>query len=396
MKEIVIVDGVRTPQGVLGGAFKDLTAADLGEVVTKDLLKRTRLQAGLISEVIFGCVAQTSDAPNVARVIALRAGIPKEKGAYTVQRNCASGMEAIVSACRAIQSGEGEVYIAGGTESMSQAPYISRDMRFGKHLRHATMIDSLWEGLTDPVCGQVMGETAENLVDEFKISRQEQDQFAVLSHKKAFKATREGKFKEEIVPVTIRKKRGGKEIAQEAISEDEGPNLGLTEQMLSQYPAIFRQNGTVTAGNSCPLNDGAASVLVMTAERAKALGMVPLGFIRSYAFVGLEPHRMGLGPACAVPVALKNVSLKLSDMQLIEINEAFAAQVLACQRQLNWNPEVVNVNGGAIAIGHPVGSTGCRIVVTLLYEMKRRNLKRGLATLCVGGGQGGAMILERF
>ena len=395
MKEIVIVDGVRTPQGILGGAFKDLTAADLGEIVTKELLKRTHLDPKLISEVIFGCVGQTSDAPNIARVIALRAGVPKEKGAYTVQRNCASGMEAIASACRAIQSGEGEVYLAGGTESMSQAPYVSRDMRFGKHLRHAQMIDSLWEGLTDPVCGQVMGETAENLVEEFKISRQEQDQYAVLSHKKAFKATREGKFKEEIVPVAVKKKRFGKEISQDIISEDEGPNAALTEQILSQYPAIFRQNGTVTPGNSCPLNDGAACVLVMTAERAKALGMTPLGFIRSYAFVGLEPERMGLGPACAAPIALKNISLKLSDMQLIEINEAFAAQVLACQRQLNWNPEIVNVNGGAIAIGHPVGSTGCRIVVTLLYEMKRRNLKRGLATLCVGGGQGGAMILER-
>ena len=304
-------------------------------------------------------------------------------------------MEAIASACRAIQAGEGEVYIAGGTESMSQAPYISRDMRFGKHLRHAQLIDSLWEGLTDPVCGQVMGETAEILVDEFKISMQEQDQFALLSHKKAFKAAREGKFKEEIVPVTVRKKRAGKEIAQEVISEDEGPNPGLTEQMLSQYPVVFRQNGTVTAGNSCPLNDGASCVLVMTAERAKTLGMKPLGVIRSYAFVGLEPERMGLGPACAVPVALQKVSLSLKDMELIEINEAFAAQILACEKSLQWNREIVNVNGGAIAIGHPVGSTGCRIVVTLLYEMKRRNLKRGLATLCVGGGQGGAMVLER-
>ncbi len=395
MKEIVIVGGVRTPQGVLGGALKDLTAADLGEHVTKELLKRTRVDPGLVSEVIFGCVGQTSDAPNVARVIALRSGIPKEKGAYTVQRNCASGMEAIVSACRAIQSGEGEVYLAGGTESMSQAPYVSRDMRFGKHLRHAQFTDALWEGLTDPVCGQVMGETAENLVEEFKISRQEQDQFAVLSHKKAFKATREGKFKEEIAPITVRKKRSGKEVAQETISEDEGPNAGLTEQTLSQYPVIFRQNGTVTAGNSCPLNDGASCVLVMTAERAKALGMAPLGMVRSYAFVGLEPQRMGLGPACAVPVALQKISLQLKDIDLIEINEAFAAQVLACQRQLNWNPEIVNVNGGAIAIGHPVGATGCRIVITLLYEMKRRNLKRGLATLCVGGGQGGAMVLEK-
>ena len=394
--ETVIVAGVRTPQGTLGGALKEFSGAKLGELVTKELLARTKLDPALVEHVVFGCVVQTSDAPNVARVIGLRAGISKEVPAFTVQRNCASGLQAIHSAWLHAQAGVADVQIAGGTESMSQAPYVSRDLRFGKHLRDSVMIDSLWEGLTDPVCNQVMGETAENLVEEFTITRQAQDQFAVLSHQRAFRATREGKFKDELLPVSIPKRAYGRELPPETMSQDEGINAGLTEAILAQYPAIFKKTGgSVTPGNACPISDGAAAVLVMSAARAKALGYTPLGTIRAIAFAGVEPQRMGIGPVEAVPKALKAAGVTLKDIQLIELNEAFAAQVIAVEQALGLNREILNVNGGAIALGHPVGATGTRLVVTLLHEMKRRNLSLGLATMCVGGGQGGAIVVER-
>lgn len=393
--QVAIIDGVRTPQGLLGGALKDFTAQKLGELVTRELLKRTKLEPNLVEEVIFGCVGQTSDAPNIARVIALNSGVPHIVPGFTVQRNCASGIQSIVSAYLNIVAGERDIQLAGGTECMSASPYVNRDMRFGKHLRNSEMIDSLWEGLTDPVCGQLMGQTAENLVEEFDISRTEQDKFAILSHQRAFRATREGRFKDEIVSVYIPKKVHGKQMPPELFSQDEGPNIGLTEQLLSQYPAIFKENGTVSAGNSCPISDGAACVLMMSKDRAKELGYEPLGYIRSFAFAGLEPHRMGLGPTLAVPIALKKASCKLSDIQLIELNEAFAAQYIACERVLTLNRDITNVNGGAIALGHPVGMSGTRIIITLLYEMRRRSLNLGLATLCVGGGQGAAVVVER-
>ncbi|MBI4387566.1 MAG: thiolase family protein [Candidatus Omnitrophica bacterium] len=394
-KPIVIVDAVRIPQGILGGALRGFTNQQLGQVVTKALLDRTKLKPEVVEEVIFGCVAQQSDATNVARVISLMSGIPYKTPAFTVARNCASGLQAVVSAYQMIACEEAEVVIAGGAESMSQAPYVNRDLRFGKKLRHSTMIDSLWEGLTDPICNQIMGETAENLAAEFKISRKEQDAFAILSHQRAFRATREGKFKDEIVKVNIPKKVAGKEMPPEIFSEDEGINVGLTEQILSQYPTVFRENGTVTPGNSCPISDGASALLVMSEAKAKELGFNPLGYIRSYGFAGVEPERMGIGPACAVPVALKRSNLRLKDIQLIELNEAFAAQFIACERVMQFDRNIVNVNGGAIALGHPVGATGARLITTLLYEMKRRNLKLGLATMCVGGGQGGAIVIER-
>ena len=395
MKSVVIIDGLRTPQGNLGGVLRDITAQKLGETVVRALLEHTKLNPKEIQEVIFGCVGQQSDAPNIARVIGLMSGLAKEVPAFTVQRNCASGLQAIVSGAQMIMLGEVDVIIAGGTESMSGAPYVNRDLRFGKKLRHSTMIDTLWEGLTDPFCKQIMGETAENLVEEFKISRKDQDQFALLSHQRAFRATREGKVKDEIVKVLVPKKVLGKELPPEAIVQDEGPNPGLTEQILSQYPAIFKENGSVTPGNSCPISDGASCVLLMSEEKAKSLGYKPLGFIRSYGFAGVEPERMGIGPTCAVPIALKRAGLTLSNIQLIEINEAFAAQYLACERVMKFDRNIANVNGGAIALGHPVGATGARLTVTLLHEMKRRNLSLGLATMCVGGGQGGAIILER-
>lgn len=395
MKQVVIVDGVRTPIGNFGGALKDMTAHAMGAAVVKALMERTRLDPGVVDEVIFGCVGQHSDATNMARNIALYAGLPIRVPAYTVQRNCSSGLQSLVNASQNIQAGDADVQIVGGTESMSQAPYVSRDMRWGKRLKHGAFIDSIWEGLTDGFCGQIMGYTAETLAEEFKIGRDEQDKFALLSHKRAFRAVREGKFKDEITTVSVPKKMAGKDVTPEPFAQDEGPNAALTEQQLALYPTVFKEGGTVTPGNSCSLNDGAAATLVMTAERARALGYEPLGFIRSYAFVGVEPQRMGIGPAEAIPVALKKASLSLSDIQLFEINEAFAAQYLAVEKRLGLNRDIVNVNGGAIALGHPVGMTGTRLAVTVLREMKRRNLSLGIASMCVGGGIGAAMVLER-
>lgn len=395
MPDIVIAGAVRSPQGNLGGALKEFTNHQLGEVILRALLERTKVPPGEIQEVIFGCVGQQSDAANVSRVIALKAGLRKETPAFTVARNCASGLQAVVSAFHMITAGDAELIAAGGVEVMSSSPFVNRDLRFGKRLRNSALIDTIWEGLTDPVSGQIMGRTAENLVEEFKISRQEQDEFSVLSHQRAFRATREGKFKDEIVKIMIPKKLYGRELPPETFVSDEGPNPALNVQTLSQYPALFKENGSVTAGNSCPISDGAAAVLVTTRERAKSLGLEILGTIRGYGFAGVEPERMGIGPVCAAPIALKKAGVSLKDIQLIEINEAFAAQYLAVEKSMKLNREIVNVNGGAIALGHPVGATGTRVIVTLLYEMKRRNLSLGLASMCVGGGQGGAIVLER-
>ncbi len=395
MSSAVIVDGVRTPHGVFGGTLKSFTAHSLGEVVVRELLKRTHLKGQDVEEVIFGCVGQSSDAPNIARVIGLLAGLPNQVPGYTVQRNCASGMQAIISACQNIVCGDRDAQIVGGAECMSAAPYVSRDMRWGKRLRHAEFIDTIWEGLTDPVCGQIMGRTAENLVEEYGITRQDQDRFALLSHQRAFRATREGRFKPELVPLLVPKKAFGKDLPPEPMTQDEGINPALNEQVLGQYPAIFKEQGSVTSGNSCFNADGAACLLIMSADKAKALGYKPLATVRAYDIVGLEPHRMGAGPAYVVPSLLKKAKLTLKDIQLIELNEAFAATFLACEKVLGLNRDIANVNGGAIALGHPVGQSGARIVITLLHEMARRNVSLGLATLCVGGGQGVGMVFER-
>ena len=394
--ETWIVDGLRTPQGVFGGALKSVTAQALGEVVLRELLRRTNLKPADLDEVVVGCVGQQSDAPNIARIIALRSGVPNRVPAYTVQRNCASGLQAIISTYQSIQCGDADVQVAGGAESMSTAPYVSRDLRWGKRLRHAEMVDTVWEALTDPICGQIMGQTAENLVRECSISRADQDQFALLSHRRAFRATREGRFKDELVTVMVPKRAMGRDLPPEPFGQDEGINPGLNEQLLSQYPPVFLETGSVTSGNSCFNADGASMVLVMSAEKGKALGYKPLARIRGYAVAGLEPERMGLGPTLAVPKALQHAGLSLKDIQLIELNEAFAATYLACEKVLGYSREITNVNGGAIALGHPVGATGTRIVVTLLHEMKRRKVSLGLATACVGGGQGAAIVVERL
>ena len=398
MKEVVIVGGVRTPIGGHGGAFRTLTAQHLAALVFREVIDRVGIDAKLFDDVILGCIGQQSDAVNIGRVAALQAGVPVNVPGYTVQRNCVSGMESISGAYQAIQAGDGEVYLCGGTESMSTSPYVVRGARWGLKLRHDTFVDTLWEGLTDPVCNMMMGFTAENLAMMYGISKEEQDKFAVLSHKKAFRATRMGRFRDEIVPVRVIKVAAGQEVGYEDIVQDENINPTLNERKAALYPTVFKKGGTVTPANACPISDGASAVIVMTADKAKELGLEPLATIRSYAYAAIPPEIMGLGPAYAVPQALAKAGLKLADMELLELNEAFAAQSIAVGIELEdqgWDWDKVNVNGGAIALGHPVGCTGTRLMVTLLHEMIKRDVSLGLITACVGGGMGGAMIVER-
>jgi len=398
MKEVVIVGGVRTPIGSHGGAFRSLLAQELGAIVMEEVIKRTELAPNLIDDVIFGCIGQYSDAPNIARVAALMAGIPTHVPGYTTQRNCVASMQAISCAYQAIQANDGEVFLVGGTESMSTAPYIVRGARWGLKLRHTGFTDSLWEGLTDPVCDVIMGYTAENLAMMYGLSRETQDKFAVQSHKKAFRATRMGKFDDEIVPVRVSKRVAGQEVAYENIVHDECINPGLSVQKAGLYPTVFKRGGSVTPANACPISDGAAAMVVMTSDKAQELGVEPLAYVRGYAYAAVPPEIMGIGPAKAVPKALKKAGLKLTNIDLIELNEAFAAQAIAVGMELEkdgWDWDKVNVNGGAIALGHPVGCTGTRFVVTLLHEMIKRDVNLGLATACVGGGMGGAIVIER-
>jgi acetyl-CoA C-acetyltransferase len=398
MKEVVIVGGVRTPIGSHGGAFRTLTAQHLAALVFREVVDRVGIDPNLFDDVILGCIGQYSDAPNIGRVAALQAGIPANVPGYTVQRNCVSGMQSITNAYQAIQAGDGEVFLCGGTESMSTAPYIVRGARWGLKLRHDTFVDTLWEGLTDPVCGQIMGLTAENLAMMYNLSQAEQDKFAVMSHKKAFRATRMGRFRDEIVPVRVSKKVAGQEVAYEDIIQDECINPTLNERKAALYPNIFKKGGSVTPANACPISDGAAATIVMTADKARELSLEPLAYIRGYAYAAVPPEIMGLGPAYSTPQALKRTGLALSDLELIELNEAFAAQSMAVGIELEdqgWDWDKVNVNGGAIALGHPVGCTGTRLMVTLLHEMIKRDVSLGAITACVGGGMGGTMIVER-
>jgi acetyl-CoA acetyltransferase family protein len=427
MKRVAIVAGLRTPFIKAWTDFGQIPAHDLGALVVRELLERLDLRPELIDEVIMGNIAQPPEATNVARIIALQAGIPQSTPAFTVQRNCASGMEAIANAWYRIQAGEGEIYLAGGVESMSRIPLLFNEaatkwfnslyrvktlpqrlatmLRF--KLKFLNPVIGLQLGLTDGYCGLNMGETAEVLAKEFKITRQEQDRFALRSHQLAEAATKAGKLGAEIVPVPLPPKYD------RVITKDNGIREGQSMEALGKLRPVFdRYYGTVTAGNASQLTDGAAAVVVMTDTRAKDLGYEPLGFIRSFTFAGLDPSRMGLGPAFAIPRALQRAGLKMTDIELIEINEAFAAQVLAnlkifesaelSRKYLNLDKacgqidlDKLNVNGGAIALGHPVGGSATRLIITLLMEMKRRNLNLGLASLCVGGGQGAAFILER-
>ena len=399
MEEVVIVDAVRTPIGKYKGAFKDIRPDDLGAIVIKAILERNpELSPHEIDEVVLGNANQAGeDNRNVARMSALIAGLPIEVSAVTVNRLCGSGLDAINYAARAIKCGEGEIFIAGGTESMTRAPYVmakpEKDFPRGKMELYDTTIG--WRFI-NPVLNEKYGsesmpETAENVAKKYNISREEQDQFAYKSQKKASEAMKTGKFKDEIFPVKTIDKNGNDRL----IDQDEHPRPDTTIEKLFQLPPLF-PNGTVTAGNSSGINDGACALLLMTKEKAKQLKLKPLAKYITSATAGVHPSYMGLGPIPATRKACKRAGLDLSDIDLIELNEAFAAQAIACIKQLNLRTERVNCNGGAIALGHPLGASGARILTTLIYEMKRQKLKYGLATMCVGVGQGIATIIENI
>lgn len=392
MEEAVIVAAVRTPIGDFGGAFRDLRANQLAQVAIEEVIRRSGLGKDVFEEVIMGCCIQCTDEANVARMAALNAGLPERVTAFTVNRLCSSGMQAVVSAVQQIQTGDSQVVIAGGVESMSTAPYLLKTARWGQRLRHGEMSDSVWEILTDPRLLYHMGMTAENLAEKYGISREEQDLVAYRSHLNASAAIREGRFKEEIVPVPVPQRKGPPKL----VDTDEHPRADISLEALAKLPPVFKEGGTVTAGNSSGINDAAAAMVLMSRRQAESLGVKPLARVVAYARAGVEPEFMGYGPVPATRKVLERAGLTLDDIELIEVNEAFAAQYLVVEKLLELDREKVNVNGSGISLGHPIGSTGARIVITLLYEMRRRNLRLGLATLCVGGGQGLAMIIERM
>jgi acetyl-CoA C-acetyltransferase len=389
MDSIVIAAAGRTPIGTFGGALKDVSARKLAETVIRGVITKAGIDPALIDEVILGNCIQRTDEANIARTAALDAGLGQGVTGFTVQRQCSSGMQAIVSGANQIALGDSEIVIAGGVESMSNAPYVLKHARWGNRLMHGEMTDAMWELLTDPHHSILMGETAERLAERYGITREEQDEVAYRSQTNAIRAMDSGAFREEIIPVPV-KKRSETVL----VDTDEHPRRDVTLESLAKLKPSFRENGTVTAGNSSGLNDGASAVLLMKESRARELGLHPLGRIVSYGWAGVEPDLMGYGPVPATKKALAKAGLSLSDIGLIEVNEAFAAQYLAVEKLLELPREITNVNGSGISLGHPVGSTGCRIVVTLLHEMKRRGVKRGLATLCVGGGMGMTMIVE--
>lgn len=422
--DVVIVDGVRTPFAKAGTKFKQVHAADLGQQALQELMARTNLESEEVDEVIVGCVGNPADAVNIGRVVALRSGFPLKTSAHTVHRNCASALESISSGFDKIKAGSADTVIAGGTENMSQAPMMFSqkfadffgEFAFAKttqkkinalkkfKINYLKPRFSIVEALNDPFAGINMGQTAEILAKEFHISRESQDEYALRSHQRAVDAT--DRLKEEMTPVFIGPKY------KEVIESDFGPRDGQTIDALKKLRPYFdRKTGSITVGNACPLTDGSAMMLLMRRDKAESMGYKPLARIRGYAFAGLEPERMGLGPVYSTPLALKRAGVEFKDIDLIELNEAFAAQVLSCQEAMaskkfcqeklglsdaigEVDPDKLNVNGGAIAIGHPVGATGTRLVLTLVKEMKRRNNQFGLATLCIGGGQGGAMVVE--
>jgi len=390
-REVVILNGVRTPFGKFMGSLSSVSAVQLAAHVTKGALQKSDVAPDQIDHVIFGNVIQSSsDAIYLARHAGLYAGIPKHVPAVTVNRLCGSGLEAITQAARMIQNGEAELVVAGGAENMTQVPFIVRGARFGLRLGSAKLEDYLWEALLDPYAGCTMAGTANNVAEKYGISREEQDEFALRSQQRAAKAIESGLFKEEILPVEIDVK--GKKVL---FDSDEHPRKDTTREMLAQLPvAPFPGNKFVTAGNASGINDGAAAVLVASAEKAKALEIKPLGRIVSWATAGVEPKLMGLGPAPASLKALERAKLSLKNIDLIEINEAFSGQYLGVERELKLDRDKVNVNGGAIALGHPLGASGARLTLTLLHELRRQKKQLGLASLCIGGGQGIAAIVE--
>lgn len=390
-KNIVIAGAVRTPIGKFGGALKSLSAADLGVAAARGALEKSGVPAEAVGEVIFGNSRQAGVRPNVARQISYRAGLGEAVPAYTINKACGSSLKAIMNAYGAVALGDAEVVLAGGTESMSNTPYLLLDARWGQKLGSSEVVDGMHrDGFLCPLCGQLMGETAENLADRHRISREESDRYALESQRRCERARKEGRFLAEIVPVDVKGRKGDVD----RISTDEHPRDGATLENLQKLPPVFRKDGTVHAGNSSGITDGAAAVVVLTEEKAEALGIEPMARIVAYASAGVDPAVMGIGPVPAVRKLLEKTRLSLEDIDLIELNEAFAPQVIACHRELGFDLDRLNVNGGAIALGHPIGATGARIVVTLAHEMGRRKARRGIATLCISGGMGLALLLE--
>ncbi|MFP7444567.1 thiolase family protein [Bacillus infantis] len=390
MRTVVIVSAARSPVGTFGGAFKDLLPTDLAVSVIKETVKRSGLENHEIDEVILGHCIQRTDQPNTARTAALLAGLPDETSGFTVQRQCASGMQAVISAALQIQAGISDIVVAGGVEAMSSSPYLLKDHRWGARMQHGKITDSVWEILEDPIHHIMMGETAENLAELHGITREEQDEMALLSHQRALNAIEKGYFEEEIVPVTVKHRKG-----ETVVSRDENPRLDLTAAKLAGLKPVFRENGTVTAGNASSLNDGAAALVLMSEETAMAKGLTPLARIAGFSVSGVDPKIMGRGPVPAVRKGLQQTGWSLEDADLIEVNEAFAAQYLAVEKELGLDRSKVNVNGSGISLGHPIGCTGARLIVSLVHELKRRELKKGIASLCVGGGMGASVFIER-
>jgi acetyl-CoA C-acetyltransferase len=392
MREVVIVSAVRTPVGSFLGVFGQTPAVELGAIAIAEAIKRAGITADQVDEVIMGNVLQSTLGQNPARTASLKAGVPKEVPAWTLNKVCGSGLKAVVCAAQAIISGDADIVVAGGCESMSLSPHALPNSRTGYRMGNTNVIDTMIvDGLSDSIHGIHMGLTAENIAEQFNITREQEDQHAVLSQNRAEAAIKAGKFVEEIVPVTIPQKKGDPKV----VSQDEFPRFGATYEAMAKLPGAFKKGGTVTAANSSGINDAAAAVVVMAKEKALELGLTPMATITSWASAGVEPLIMGTGPIPASRKALAKAGLKIEDIDVIEANEAFAAQFLICGRELGLDIEKTNVNGGAIAIGHPIGASGTRVLVTLLHEMKRQDAHRGLATLCIGGGQGIAMVVER-
>ena len=392
MNSVYLVGSVRTPIGRFGGTLAGWSAADLGVSVAAESLRRARIGPEQIQEAVWGCARQAGNGPNVARQITYRAGLPETVPAYTVNQACGSGLKAIILAAQEIILGRARAVLAGGTESMSRVPYFAEGARWGMRLGNSELVDGMYrDGFLDPLSGLVMGETAENLARKYEISRGEQDEYALRSQRRAEAAINSGRFDDEILPLEVKGRKG----ETSTFARDEHYRAGSTLEGLAKLPPVFSKEGTVTAGNSSGITDGAAAVVLMGDEALKESGAEAQARVVDYEITGVAPEIMGIGPVPAVRSLLARRKLSLGDIDLIELNEAFAAQVIACDRDLGFDPERLNVNGGAIALGHPIGCTGVRVTTTLLHEMKKRGARLGLATLCVSGGMGLALLVER-
>lgn len=392
MRQAVIVSAVRTPIGSFSGALGQIPAAELGSIVIKEAMNRAGINPDQVDEVIMGNVLSAATGQNPARQAAIKAGVPQEVPAWTVSKVCGSGLKAVVCAAQAILANDADIIVAGGMESMTLAAYALPKARTGYRMGNDSIIDTMvYDGLTDAFHNVHMGITAENIAEQYGLSREDQDKYALISQNRAEKAIEAGKFDEEIVPVAIPQRKGEPVL----FRQDEFPRFGTTQESLAKLRPAFKKDGTVTAGNASGVNDGAAAVVVMSKEKADKLGIMPLATITSWASAGVDPLIMGTGPIPATRKALEKAGLKIEDVDVIEANEAFAAQTLSVAQSLQLDRDKTNINGGAIALGHPVGASGARILVSLLHEMKRQEAKRGLATLCIGGGQGISMIVEK-